>query len=61
MKLLDEVKPASVFCCTHGSDLPEKALRKHEAVAHVFEMCGYDVASQPVQLGKYSWWMKRTG
>lgn len=52
-------KPARVFCCTHDSDLPEKALRKHYLIAEVFKMCGYTVDQLPVQLGKHSWWMER--
>src|ERR1700681_3996418 len=31
--LLSHVAPKQVFCCTHDSHLPEKALRKHLLIA----------------------------
>jgi hypothetical protein len=56
-RLLNHVAPRRVFCCTHDSHLPEKALRKHLLVVETFKMCGYQVQSEPIQLGKHSWWM----
>jgi|ERR1700722_19902776 hypothetical protein len=57
--LLRHKAPQRVFCCTHDSHLPEKALTKHLLVARIFETCGYIVEAQPLFLGKYSWWMER--
>jgi hypothetical protein len=57
--MLNALQPPEFFCCTHDSDLPEKALRKHILLAQVFDSCGYEVEQQPFQLGKHSWWMER--
>lgn len=54
--LLERVKPNRVFCCTHDSDLPRKALYKHSLVAAQFKLGGYSVSDQPEMLGKQSWW-----
>lgn len=56
---LNENKPVQVFCCTHDSELPEKALSKHVLVAKQFESCGYTVHRMERLLGKDSWWMER--
>lgn len=56
--LLKHKAPKRVFCCTHDSDLPKKALTKHFLIAHIFERCGYQVRREPVCLGKHSWWME---
>jgi hypothetical protein len=58
-QLLRSTSHARVFCCTHDSRLPEKALRKHALVAETFKMCGYEVKEQPGLPGKHSWWMER--
>ena len=52
--LLGHTKPQRIFCCTHDSDLPQKAL----LIAAIFKMCGYEVLRQQLQLGKHSWWME---
>jgi hypothetical protein len=57
-KLLKHRSPNRVFCCTHDSDMPQKALSKHIRIAHIFETCGYIVKREPQQLGKESWWME---
>lgn len=57
-ELLQHNSPKLVFCCTHDSGLPQKALIKHLLVAQVFETCGYVVEEQPIFLGKNSWWME---
>jgi hypothetical protein len=57
--LLKHKSPDRVFCCTHDSDLPDKALLKHLLVAQTFKTCGYSVTNEPICLGKYSWWMER--
>jgi hypothetical protein len=57
--LLSANRPERIFCCTHDSDAPEKALHKHILIAAVFKTCGYDVVRQPMYLGKHSWWMER--
>jgi len=58
-QLLRNTSHARVFCCTHDSRLPEKALRKHLLVAETFKMCGYEVEEQSVLPGKHAWWMER--
>jgi hypothetical protein len=57
-QLLKHRSPKRVFCCTHDSDMPQKALTKHVLIAHIFEMCGYAVIREPKCLGKESWWME---
>src|SRR5258708_3070408 len=57
-RLLSHIAPKRVFCCTHDLHLPEKALRKHLLIAEIFKMCGYQVQSEPILLGKHSWWME---
>jgi len=46
-RLLNHKAPKRVFCCTHDSDLPEKALEKHLLIAQIFKMCGYEVRAEP--------------
>jgi hypothetical protein len=60
-RLLKHRTPKRVFCCTHDSDLPDKALTKHVLIVHLFGDFGYNVRREPKCLGKESWWMELPG
>ncbi|MCP1754396.1 hypothetical protein [Bradyrhizobium elkanii] len=57
--LLNEARPDAVQRFTWDANAPEKALRKHFAVAKIMETCGYTPRTSDIYHGRYVWWAER--
>lgn len=58
-KLLNAVRPTTVYRCTHDMDAPEKALEKHYLIGKAFEKAGYELKTCDPYHGKRSWFAYR--
>ena len=57
--LISQVKPERVHRSTHDTNLPDKALVKHQRVTDVFIECGYVIVQADTYLSTHGWIMER--
>ncbi|MBB4955459.1 hypothetical protein H4S14_003590 [Agrobacterium vitis] len=58
-RLIEEVKPLTVFMTTHELNLPEKALVKYDKIAGVFAPMGYRAGRGDPMHGQQIWMMEK--